>query len=172
MNRQNERIWWFGLLFPNSLWSPHICPHPLQVTLQCLPLEVEYLSLSHGCWAWPCWFTLAKGIWIKVSVGQLQAEALIDILYFCSDACIHSRDAWGEVHTSGSYWSKKNEKAHGVYINRIHNLGKIPIKPRQVIAWSKLLKLTCRPMSKKNKFLLFYAFLKEFLFSIIVAIVH
>lgn len=160
MNRQNERVWWFGLLFPNSLWSPHICPHPLPSDFAVSPTGGRVPFLVSWMLSLAMWFTLAKGIWIKVSVGQWQAEALIDILYFCSDSCIHCRVAWGEVHTSGSYWSKKNEKAHGVYINRIHNLGKIPIKPRQVIAWSKLLKLTCTPMSKKNKFLLFYAFLK------------
>lgn len=158
MNRQNKGVRWFGLLFANSLWSPHIYLPPLLGAVSPTGGRVPFfvsLMLSLAMW-----FTLANRTWFKVSVRQLQVEVLISILYFCSDSRIHSRDAWGEVHIPGSFWSKKNEKAKGVYINPIDNLGKILIKPSQLTAWSKFLKLTCRPLSKKNKFLLFSVFLK------------
>lgn len=67
----------------------------------------------------------------------------------CMRRSVHSRELWVQKE-----WESRE------CINPIDNLGKILIKPSQLTAWSKFLKLTCRPLSKKYKFLLFSVFLK------------
>lgn len=161
-NRQNEGIWWNGSWFPNSLCLPFVYPYPLPSGFAMFPTGGRASFLVSLMLSLTLWLALANGPWIQVSVCQLQAEALIGIPYFFSDSCIPRMHY--EKGIPGSFGSKENEKACGVYLNAVYSLERIPAKTSQAQP-SHSLKQSSQAnnlQTKKIKFFLLYALLKQF----------